>query len=123
MEVILVKPQGYCAGVTNAIRIAYLAKSDNPDKRIFVLGALVHNQTVIDELKHNGIETLEYSDNVEAIKRLNKGDVLIFTAHGHDEKLDVLAERVAKVESSLESHIRDKNAHNYAQKKPLPAKK
>ena len=91
MEVILVKPQGYCAGVTNAIRIAYLAKSENPDKRIFVLGALVHNQTVIDELKHNGIETLEYSDNVEAIKRLNKGNVLIFTAHGHDERLDDIA--------------------------------
>ena len=41
----------------------------------------------------------------------------------HDEKLDALAERVAKVESSLEAHIRDKNAHNYAQKKPLPIKK
>lgn len=44
----------------------------------------------------------------------------------HDEKLDALAERVAKVESSLEAHIRDKNAHNYipkySQKKPLAAK-
>lgn len=41
----------------------------------------------------------------------------------HDEKLDILSERVAKVESSLEAHIRDRNAHNYAQKKPLVAKK
>lgn len=92
MKVILVKPQGYCAGVMNAIRIAYLAKSENPDKNIFVLGALVHNQTVINELKRNGIETLESINDIETIKKLKQGDVLIFTAHGHDEKLDKIAE-------------------------------
>ena len=91
MKVELVQPQGYCAGVMNAIKIAYLAKSENADKRVFVLGALVHNQTVIDELKNNNIETLESGDEINAIKKLNKGDVLIFTAHGHDEKLDEVA--------------------------------
>ena len=91
MKVILVKPQGYCAGVMNAIRIAYLAKSENPDKNVFVLGALVHNQNVIEELKRNGINTLESGNDIEAIKKLKPGDVLIFTAHGHDEKLDNVA--------------------------------
>ena len=91
MKVELVQPQGYCAGVMNAIKIAYLAKSENADKRVFVLGALVHNQTVIDELKNNNVETLESGDEINAIKKLNKGDVLIFTAHGHDEKLDEVA--------------------------------
>ena len=92
MKVILVKPQGYCAGVMNAIRIAYLAKSENPDKNVFVLGALVHNQTVINELKRNGIETLESGNDIETIKKLKQSDVLIFTAHGHDEKLDEIAQ-------------------------------
>ena len=91
MKVILVKPQGYCAGVMNAIRIAYLAKSENPDKNVFVLGALVHNQNVIEELKRNGINTLESGNDIETIKKLKPGDVLIFTAHGHDEKLDNVA--------------------------------
>ena len=91
MKVELVQPQGYCAGVMNAIKIAYLAKSENPNKRIYVLGALVHNQTVIDELNKNGIITLESDDSVKTIKELNPGDVLIFTAHGHDEKLDEIA--------------------------------
>ena len=91
MKVELVQPQGYCAGVMNAIKIAYLAKSENPDKRIYVLGALVHNQTVIDELNKDGITTLESKDSVKTIKELNSGDVLIFTAHGHDEKLDEIA--------------------------------
>ena len=92
MKVILVKPQGYCAGVMNAIRIAYLAKGENPDKNVFVLGALVHNQTVINELKRNGIETLESGNDIETIKKLKQSDVLIFTAHGHDEKLDEIAQ-------------------------------
>ena len=92
MKVILVKPQGYCEGVMNAIRIAYLAKSENSDKNVFVLGALVHNQTVINELKRNGIETLESGNDIETIKKLKQGDVLIFTAHGHDEKLDEIAQ-------------------------------
>ena len=91
MKVELVQPQGYCAGVMNAIKIAYLAKSENPNKRIYVLGALVHNQTVINELNKNGIITLESKDSVKTIKELNQGDVLIFTAHGHDEKLDEIA--------------------------------
>ena len=70
MKAILVKPQGYCAGVMNAIKIAYLAKSENADKRVFVLGALVHNQTVIDELKNHNIETLESGDEINIIKKL-----------------------------------------------------
>ena len=91
MKVELVQPQGYCAGVMNAIKIAYLAKSENPDKNIYVLGALVHNQTVINELNKNGIITLESEDSTRTIKELKSGDVLIFTAHGHDEKLDEIA--------------------------------
>ena len=93
MKVELVQPQGYCAGVMNAIKIAYLAKSENVDKKIYVLGALVHNQTVINELNKNGIITLESKDSVKTIKELNSGDVLIFTAHGHDEKIDEIAKK------------------------------
>ena len=34
----------------------------------------------------------------------------------HDEKLDILSERVAKVETSLNQHLKDKNAHNYSKR-------
>ena len=90
MKVELVKPQGYCGGVTNAIKMAYQAKKENLGKKIYVLGALVHNSIVIDLLKKDGIETI--TDNpFNAIERLNQNDILVFTAHGHDEKLDILA--------------------------------
>ena len=92
MEVELVQPQGYCAGVLNAIRLAYKAKEENPGKNIFVLGMLVHNNTVINELTSNGIITLEGEDEVKLVSSLSKGDVLVFSAHGHDPKLDELAD-------------------------------
>ena len=91
MIVKLIQPQGYCAGVTNAIKLAYKAKEDNPDKNIYILGKLVHNQSVTDELTKAGIVTLECESEVETLNKLNKGDVIIFTAHGHDEKLDEIA--------------------------------
>lgn len=89
MKVELVKPQGYCAGVLNAINIAKKAKEENPNNRVYVLGMLVHNKSVINELTKNGIKTLKKSNNIPFY--LKRGDVLIFTAHGHDEKLDILA--------------------------------
>ena len=91
MKVALIKPQGFCSGVTRAVKLALKAKEDYPNKNIYILGMLAHNQTLIDDLNEKGFKTLEGNDE-ENISKLNKGDVLIFTAHGHDAKLDELAE-------------------------------
>ena len=91
MEVALIKPQGYCAGVMQAIKLAVEAKEYNPNRNVFVLGMLVHNQIVIDELSRHGIKTLEGDNEINLINSLSEGDVIIFSAHGHDPKLDELA--------------------------------
>ena len=91
MQVVLVKPQGFCGGVSRAINIAIKAKEENPNSNVYVLGALVHNQNVLDDLKNKGIETLEGNNEEEILRSLSKGDVIIFSAHGHDEKLDKIA--------------------------------
>ena len=91
MKVELVTPQGYCAGVKNAINTALKAKQENPEKRVFVLGMLVHNKNVIDELNSNGIITLPYESDEALPKKLKSGDVLIFTAHGHSDRIESLA--------------------------------
>lgn len=91
MKVELVKPQGYCAGVLNAINTAKKAKEEHPNKDVYVLGMLVHNQNVINFLSNIGIVTLYLTNNGELPETLKAGDVVIFTAHGHDKKLDELA--------------------------------
>lgn len=88
MKVELIKPQGYCAGVLNAVNTAYKAKAEHPNKNIFVVGMLVHNSIVVDELNLNGINSIELTNEGNLPSLLKEGDVIIFGAHGHDEKLD-----------------------------------
>ena len=66
------------------------AREEHPDKNIYILGMLAHNQTLIDDLSKHNLITLMGKDE-EEIAKLKKGDVLVFTAHGHSEKLDELA--------------------------------
>lgn len=86
MEVELLKTQGYCAGVINALKIVEKARLENTDKNIYIFGMLVHNQTVINELTSKGIITL--NGNYEEIDKLNKDDIVIFTAHGHSDEIE-----------------------------------
>lgn len=86
MLVEVLQPRGYCAGVNNAIKIALTAKEEHPDKEVYVLGMLVHNDFVVSSLEKKGIHT------AANINEIPNGEVIIFTAHGHDQKLDNIAE-------------------------------
>ena len=89
MIVALIKPQGFCSGVTRAVQLAKQAKEEHPNKTIYILGMLAHNQSLIDDLTKEGFITL-LGEESEEINKLKNGDVLVFTAHGHSDKLDKL---------------------------------
>lgn len=93
MKVSLIKPQGFCSGVTKAISIARKAKEENPGKPIYILGMLAHNNTLIEDLTKEGFITLSDVDEIESINNLHQGDVLVFTAHGHDQKVEDYAKK------------------------------
>lgn len=54
----LAKFAGFCYGVKRAVETAKKLKSENPDKNVFVLGELIHNTDVINELETLGIKTI-----------------------------------------------------------------
>ena len=83
MEVKRVVPSGYCKGVVNAIKLAKQTRKDNPDEKIYILGMLVHNSFVSDELASLGIITLDDSvkSKEELLDEVDEG-IVIFTAHG-----------------------------------------
>lgn len=89
MKVDILSPSGCCHGVNNAINMAIEAKAKY-NLPTFILGMLVHNEIVIDNLSKLGIITIKDKTPLEAINDINEG-VIIFTAHGHDESLDKLA--------------------------------
>lgn len=83
MEIIKVRPQGYCGGVLQAIDIAKQARKQYPDEKITILGNLVHNAYVKNALEKENIQTLEDSTKtrLELLEEIDDG-IVIFTAHG-----------------------------------------
>ncbi len=57
-DIELAKFAGFCYGVKRAVETVKKLKYENPDKNIFVLGELIHNTQVINELESLGIKTL-----------------------------------------------------------------
>ncbi len=90
MEVIIAKPYGYCAGVANAISLAYKTKESNPNRKIVILGMLIHNEDSLLELKKAGIETIYQKDKdlLELIDGIEDDSIVILTAHGHKKEVE-----------------------------------
>jgi len=83
MEIITVNPRGFCKGVVKAIMIAKETAKQYPDKKITILGELVHNRYVVDALKDFRIRTVESKGNTrfDLLDQVDEG-VVIFSAHG-----------------------------------------
>ena len=88
MEVKRVVPSGYCKGVVNAIKLAKETRKQNPEEKICILGMLVHNSYVSDELASLGIVTLDdtFKSKDELLDEVDEG-IIIFTAHGISEAI------------------------------------
>ena len=54
----LAKFAGFCYGVKRAVETAKKLKQENPNKNIYILGELIHNTDVINELESLGIKTI-----------------------------------------------------------------
>ena len=122
MKIEILQPVGYCSGVNNAILKAIKIKQDYPNKPVYILGSLVHNSHVIDSLESIGIINLTDNTSLEEkIKSLENGSIIVFTAHGHDEKVDEIAKNknmiifdcvCPKVKANM-NQIKEKIALNY----------
>ena len=58
MKILIGKIAGFCYGVKRAVETAVKLKEENPDKNIYILGELIHNTDVINELDKMGIKTI-----------------------------------------------------------------
>ena len=75
---------GFCYGVENAIEISYKAIEENPEKRIFLLSQMIHNQEVNNDLTSKGIQFLMDTSGKQLIpfSELTKEDIVIIPAFG-----------------------------------------
>lgn len=54
----LAKEFGFCYGVERAIDLAYAARRAFPEQRIFLLGEIIHNPEVNDQIRALGIVSI-----------------------------------------------------------------
>lgn len=78
----LAKEFGFCYGVERAIDLAYAARRAYPDRRIFLLGEIIHNPEVNDQIKRLGIVTIAGKPSDEEIEQLRPEDLVIIPAFG-----------------------------------------
>ncbi len=79
----LAKEFGFCYGVERAIDLAYAARKSFPaEKPIFLLGEIIHNPEVNDQIRNLGIITIPNKPTDEEISQLRQEDVVIIPAFG-----------------------------------------
>lgn len=70
------KTAGFCFGVDRAVKIAYETAEKKTGKKIYTLGPLIHNPSVVEDLEKHGIGMINSPSEAE------EGDTVIIRSHG-----------------------------------------
>src|SRR6266478_1481667 len=86
LTVKLAKEFGFCYGVERAIDLAYAAKKYfsevSPNTPIYLLGEIIHNPEVNDQIRNMGIQIISPKPTDEELAKLKSGDAVIIPAFG-----------------------------------------
>ncbi|HTE46125.1 MAG TPA: 4-hydroxy-3-methylbut-2-enyl diphosphate reductase [Gemmatimonadaceae bacterium] len=80
----LAREFGFCYGVERAVEYAYQARRKFPDRRIYLVGEIIHNPHVNDRLREMGIEILAHTGSTRDFdfSSITPEDVVIMPAFG-----------------------------------------
>jgi 4-hydroxy-3-methylbut-2-enyl diphosphate reductase len=78
----LAREFGFCYGVERAVEYAYQARSKFPDRRIFLVGEIIHNPHVNAKLGTMGITILRPEQGAFDYSQVSPQDVVILPAFG-----------------------------------------
>jgi len=78
----LAKQFGFCYGVERAIDLAYAARKVFKDRRLFIVGEIIHNPEVNEQISSLGIKNLMGQNKQANMEDLQPDDVVIVPAFG-----------------------------------------
>lgn len=87
LTVKLAKQFGFCYGVERAIDLAYAARKVFKEQRLFILGEIIHNPEVNEQISSMGIKNLIAPNQQASIDDLQPEDVVIVPAFGTELKI------------------------------------
>ena len=100
MKIIRSEHMGLCFGVSAAINTCYdvIKCPNNENKNIYILGMLVHNEFVVNQLAQEGFFTLTEEELLDNKDSLNTQDVVIIRAHGTTKEIyNILDKKRVKI--------------------------
>src|SRR5215210_4145792 len=115
----LAREFGFCYGVERAVEYAYQTRRKFPDRRIILVGEIIHNPHVNSKLRQMGVEILGRGDAGFDFSAVRADDVVILPAFGatiHDFQtlramgcivVDTTCGSVLNVWKRVESYARD----------------
>ncbi|MCX6847324.1 MAG: 4-hydroxy-3-methylbut-2-enyl diphosphate reductase [Verrucomicrobia bacterium] len=83
----LARDFGFCYGVERAIDLAYAARKVFADRRVFLLGEIIHNQEVNRQLTEMGVVSIPNVDHEAMVATMTAEDVVIVPAFGAETGL------------------------------------
>lgn len=79
MEITIAKTAGFCFGVSQAVELVYRLTDEIPDRPIYTLGPIIHNERVIDDLAARGVQIANSVDEIP------DDAVVVIRSHGVPE--------------------------------------
>jgi 4-hydroxy-3-methylbut-2-enyl diphosphate reductase len=129
-----ITPRGFCKGVHNAIQIVKTAlENDSLPRPIYILGMIVHNRHIVEELTKLGAITLDdmFKDRTDLVKDIKKGTIIL-SAHGTKAAvkqiirennvtlIDATCDDVYKTQELIEEYLKKDYSVIYIGKKNHP---
>jgi 4-hydroxy-3-methylbut-2-enyl diphosphate reductase len=92
VQFVIARHFGFCYGVENAIEISYRALEENPNKKVYLLSQMIHNQEVNNDLLSRGIQFILDTDGTQFIPwdSISHEDVVIIPAFGTTLQIEQL---------------------------------
>ncbi|KAK8636518.1 hypothetical protein V6N13_124264 [Hibiscus sabdariffa] len=82
VKVKLAEAYGFCWGVERAVQMAYGARKQFTDGKIWITNEIIHNPTVNKRLEEMEVTNIPIEEGKKQFGVVNKGDVVVFPAFG-----------------------------------------
>ncbi len=76
MQITLAKTSGFCFGVDHAVKEAYRIAGEPHDRPVVMLGSVIHNERVIEDIRSRGVQV------VHDLEKVPDGALVLVRTHG-----------------------------------------